>query len=68
MNLLDQATDWTNQTVEERAEACADFLFTHRFFDPPDHRRIRGQIRRRADGQRDQRTIPNQLSGERTND
>ena len=59
MNLLDQATDWTNQTVEERAEACAAFLFTYRFLGPADHYRTQNQIRARANTQREQRAKGN---------
>lgn len=55
MNLLGPATDWMNQTVEERAEACNAFLFTYRFLEPADHNHIRNQIRARADIQREER-------------
>lgn len=55
MNLLDRATDWTNQSVEERAEACAAFLCTYRFIGIADNYRTQNQIRARADIQREQR-------------
>ncbi|MDF2638556.1 MAG: hypothetical protein K0R64_1540 [Novosphingobium lindaniclasticum] len=53
MNLLDHATDWTNQTAEERAEACAAFLFTFRFLGHADHYRTLNRIRAVADIQRE---------------
>ncbi|KPH60381.1 hypothetical protein [Novosphingobium sp. ST904] len=55
MNLLAPATDWTNQTNEERAEACAAFLFTFRLLGPADHYRTQNQIRARANAQREER-------------
>lgn len=56
MNLLDHATDWTNQTAEERAEACASFLFTHGFLVKADHYRTLHRIRAVADIQRERRS------------
>lgn len=53
MNLLGRATDWTNQTTEERAEACASFLFTHGFLVKADHYRTLNRIRAVADIQRE---------------
>ena len=55
MNLLDHATDWTNQTAEERAEACASFLFTHGFLAKADHYQTLNRIRAAADCQREQK-------------
>ncbi|MGH6746563.1 hypothetical protein [Novosphingobium sp.] len=59
MNLLAHATDWTNQTNEERAEACAAFLFTFRFLGHADHYRTHDQIRARANIQREERAKGN---------
>lgn len=53
MNLLDKATDWTNQTNEERAEMCAVFLFTHGFMSAGDQNRTRNRIRVCADTHRE---------------
>ena len=55
MKLLDKATDWTNQTNEERAEMCATFLYTHGFMSAGDQNRTRNRIRICADQQRERR-------------
>lgn len=55
MNLLDKATDWTNQTNEERAEMCAIFLHTFGFMSAGDQNRTRNRIRVCADTQRERR-------------
>lgn len=55
MSLLDHATDWINQTAEERAEACASFLFTHGFLVKADHYRTLHRIKAVADFQRERK-------------
>lgn len=55
MNMLDRATDWTNQTNEERAELCASFLFVHGFMGSADKARTHNRIRATADIQREKR-------------
>lgn len=55
MKLLDRATDWINQTAEERAEACASFLFTHGFLAKADHYRTLNRIRAVAEIQRERK-------------
>ncbi|TDW65382.1 hypothetical protein EDF57_103566 [Novosphingobium sp. PhB55] len=53
MNLLDKATDWTNQTNEERAEMCAIFLHTFNLMTAGEQYRTRHRIRVCADSQRE---------------
>lgn len=55
MSLLDKATDWTNQTNEERAELCAIFLYMHGFMSGGDQNRTRNRIRICAEAQRERR-------------
>lgn len=55
MNLLEKATDWTNQTNEERAEMCASFLYVHGFLSAGDRSRTHNRIRICADTQRERR-------------
>lgn len=55
MNLLDPATDWTNQTNEERAEMCAIFLYQFNFMSAGDQNRTRNRVRVCADAQRARR-------------
>ena len=57
MNLLDPATDWRNQTNEERAEACIAFLHVANIGieGRADMLRALNVVRARADLQRDER-------------
>lgn len=45
MTLLSPATDWTNHTVEERAEECARFLAVHALITLTECRRIINTVR-----------------------
>ncbi|AIT81639.1 hypothetical protein [Novosphingobium pentaromativorans] len=52
MNLLEQATDWTNQTWQERLEMCASALYVHALMPSADHQRTLNRIAARAEIQR----------------
>ncbi|CDO34755.1 hypothetical protein SPHV1_1910002 [Novosphingobium sp. KN65.2] len=53
MNLRDPATDWTNQTWEERLEMCVSTLYVHGFMRDANKARTMERIRARADVQRE---------------
>lgn len=55
MKMLERATDWMNQTNEERAELCASFLFVHGFMGHADKARTLNRIRATGDIQREAR-------------
>ncbi|SLK04004.1 hypothetical protein [Novosphingobium mathurense] len=53
MNLTDPATDWTNQTWEERLEMCVSTLYVHGYMGDADKARTMERIRARAEIQRE---------------
>ncbi len=54
-NLLEPATDWTRQTLEERLEHCTSLLSTQDLLAPADCQRTLNRIRAWADIQREER-------------
>ncbi|MFC0206404.1 hypothetical protein [Novosphingobium soli] len=49
---LEPATDWTDQTVEERLRLCAETLHAHQLMKPRHFNQAITGIGRRADRQR----------------
>ena len=57
--ILEQATDWTTQTNEERLVLCAEALFVHRLIGAPAHQHIISTIRAQGEAQREIRARRN---------
>lgn len=53
--ILERSTDWLNQTNEQRAEACAEFLDTFGLIDVGQANRIKHAVRARGDMQRERK-------------
>lgn len=52
--LLQQATDWTNQTHEERLLFCLEAAYTHDLINDKTFNQATAKLRARADIQREQ--------------
>lgn len=56
MLYLEPATDWTNQTVEERLRLCAETLYVHHLINDRWFNEVTSGISMHADRQRDLRS------------